>query len=118
MAFCPKGKFKNALASVLLGQKRGRQNKNQITIFDSTGLAVHDIATAGFVYGQPAKKYWHNYCPLIFLQEQITEISRQKRGNSDWFGGRCTNLFHVVNSAKSLKFQQNCVCYPNINLGA
>ncbi len=51
-----KRQVQNALPAVLLGQKRGRQNKNQITIFDSTGLAVHDIATAGFVYRTACQK--------------------------------------------------------------
>jgi len=43
------------LGEVLIGKKKGRQQDRDITIFDSTGLAIQDIALAEFVY-KKAKK--------------------------------------------------------------
>ena len=37
------------LGEVLLGRKRGRSSSAELTVFDSTGLAVHDIALADTV---------------------------------------------------------------------
>jgi alanine dehydrogenase len=38
------------LGDVLTGDAQGRQSDDDITIFDSTGLAVQDLAVAAFVY--------------------------------------------------------------------
>ena len=38
------------LGEVIVGKKRGRESENEITIFDSTGLAIQDISTASIVY--------------------------------------------------------------------
>jgi alanine dehydrogenase len=38
------------IGDVLIGNKTGRDNDKEITVFDSTGLAVQDIATAWKVY--------------------------------------------------------------------
>ncbi|HWR30960.1 MAG TPA: ornithine cyclodeaminase family protein [Negativicutes bacterium] len=40
------------IGQILLGQKAGRENDQEITLFDSTGLSVQDIATAAKVYQQ------------------------------------------------------------------
>jgi alanine dehydrogenase len=38
------------IGEVVAGRKKGRKNKKEITIFDSTGLAVQDIAIADIIY--------------------------------------------------------------------
>jgi len=38
------------LSDVVAGIKKGRDNDQEITIFDSTGLAIHDIICAGLAY--------------------------------------------------------------------
>ena len=38
------------LGDIIIDKKPGRENDGEITIFDSTGLAVQDIATAWYVY--------------------------------------------------------------------
>ncbi|MFQ6119775.1 MAG: ornithine cyclodeaminase family protein, partial [Methanosarcinales archaeon] len=38
------------LGEIIAGIKRGREEDNEITIFDSTGLAVQDVATANLIY--------------------------------------------------------------------
>jgi alanine dehydrogenase len=40
------------IGEVISGLKKGRQSSNEITIFDSTGLAVQDAATAWYVYNK------------------------------------------------------------------
>lgn len=45
-----KRKVTISLADVVSKRKKGRQSQHQITIFDSTGLGIHDIASAGFLF--------------------------------------------------------------------
>jgi alanine dehydrogenase len=50
-----KGLFKKeqihaTLGEIISGNKAGRINDEMITVFDSTGLAIEDIATAGMLY--------------------------------------------------------------------
>jgi len=45
----------STLGEIIAGTKPGRQDAQAITIFDSTGLAIEDIATAQLVY-QRAKE--------------------------------------------------------------
>lgn len=39
-----------SIGEIVAGLKPGRESENEITIFDSTGLAIQDIATATLVY--------------------------------------------------------------------
>lgn len=43
------------IGDIVAGKKKGRKSKKDITVFDSTGLAIQDIATAWTVY-QKAKE--------------------------------------------------------------
>lgn len=43
------------IGGILIGKKKGRETDDEITLFDSTGLAAQDIAAANIVY-QLAKK--------------------------------------------------------------
>jgi alanine dehydrogenase len=43
------------LGEVILGEKKGRLFKDEITLFDSTGLAVCDVAVANLVYKKALK---------------------------------------------------------------
>lgn len=43
------------LGEVVVGKKAGRTSIDEITVFDSTGLAIQDIATAWIVF-EKAKK--------------------------------------------------------------
>jgi alanine dehydrogenase len=38
------------LSEVITGRKRARRRDSDITVFDSTGLAIQDVATANMVY--------------------------------------------------------------------
>jgi alanine dehydrogenase len=40
----------STLGEVVAGIKKGRENEREITIFDSTGLAIQDVAVAKLVY--------------------------------------------------------------------
>lgn len=43
------------IGQIVSGKKKGRTNNNEITIFDSTGLAVQDIALANLIYNKAIK---------------------------------------------------------------
>ena len=38
------------LGEVLLKKKKGRHSRNDITVFDSTGLSVQDVAVGAWIY--------------------------------------------------------------------
>jgi ornithine cyclodeaminase/alanine dehydrogenase-like protein (mu-crystallin family) len=40
------------LCDVLAGRTRGRQHPDEITVFDSLGIAIEDLACAGLVYAR------------------------------------------------------------------
>lgn len=44
------------LGEVVVGKKPGRENEKEITIFDSTGLAIQDLYTANLVFKLAKKK--------------------------------------------------------------
>ncbi len=39
-----------SLGEIITGRKKGRASKDEITIFDSTGLAICDVAVASYIY--------------------------------------------------------------------
>ena len=43
------------LSDIIVGKKSGRTYEDEITVFDSTGLSLRDIAVASIVY-ERAKK--------------------------------------------------------------
>jgi ornithine cyclodeaminase/alanine dehydrogenase-like protein (mu-crystallin family) len=43
------------LGEIVVGKKQGRKDPKAITIFDSTGLAIEDIAVAKLVYDKAKK---------------------------------------------------------------
>ncbi len=54
------------IGEVVIGGKKGRKNSREITVFDSTGLAVQDIAIARLLYKKARKRgkgrfveFWH-----------------------------------------------------------
>lgn len=46
------GEIYGTLAEVVVGKKKGRANNRDITVFDSTGIAVEDIAVARLLFEQ------------------------------------------------------------------
>ena len=44
------------LGEVIAGRKKGRRSDSDITVFDSTGLAIQDVATADMVYRKALTK--------------------------------------------------------------
>jgi len=45
-----------SLGEIVSGKKRGRENDKEVTIFDSTGLAIQDLYTANLVYELAKRK--------------------------------------------------------------
>lgn len=52
------------LGEIVAGIKPGRTSTNEITVFDSTGLAIQDAATAELVYRRALEKKVGNYINL------------------------------------------------------
>lgn len=44
------------LSEIVAGKKKGRENSESITVFDSTGIAIEDIASAKFLYEKAKTK--------------------------------------------------------------
>ena len=44
------------IGQILIGEKKGRETNEEITLFDATGLAVQDIAAANIVFKQAKEK--------------------------------------------------------------
>ena len=55
-----------SLGEIIAGKKPGRKNNKDITIFDSTGIAIEDIAVAKLVYDKARKS--GNYLSLNFVE--------------------------------------------------
>lgn len=53
------------LGEVLIGKKEGRVSPKEITIFDSTGLAIQDVAVANLVYKSALKKKIGSYVKIF-----------------------------------------------------
>lgn len=43
------------IGEIILGRKPGRENPEEITIFDSVGMAVQDTVTAAAIYAKAVK---------------------------------------------------------------
>jgi ornithine cyclodeaminase/alanine dehydrogenase len=46
----PESHFYAELGEIITGQKKGRVNEQEITLFKSNGLAIQDVAAAKLVY--------------------------------------------------------------------
>ncbi len=44
------------IGQIIAGKKKGRTGEDEITVFDSTGLAIQDVAVADLIYRTAAKK--------------------------------------------------------------
>jgi ornithine cyclodeaminase/alanine dehydrogenase-like protein (mu-crystallin family) len=44
------------LADIIAGKRTGRTSADQITVFKSNGLAVEDIAVAGYIYEEALRR--------------------------------------------------------------
>ncbi len=54
------------LGEVIAGKKPGRTDSRQITIFDSTGIAIHDIAVGKLIFDRAKKS--SSYLSLDFIE--------------------------------------------------
>lgn len=52
------------LGEVITGKKKGRTSKDEITVFDSTGLAIQDVAVANYVYKEAVRRGFGRYANL------------------------------------------------------
>ncbi|MBI4283354.1 MAG: ornithine cyclodeaminase family protein [Chloroflexi bacterium] len=54
------------LGEIIIGKKPGRRDKRAITVFDSTGVAIEDIAVAKLIYEKAKQK--GGYLSLAFVE--------------------------------------------------
>ena len=59
------GDIYGTLGEIVAGIKPGRTDDGEITVFDSTGLAIQDVSTANHVYQQAALKGIGTYLKLF-----------------------------------------------------
>ncbi len=52
------------LGEVITGRVKARTSKDEITVFDSTGLAIQDVAVANYVYKEAVRKGMGSYANL------------------------------------------------------
>ncbi len=45
-----------SIGEIVNGEKKGRTNSSEITVFDSTGLAIQDVAVAHLIYRVACRK--------------------------------------------------------------
>ena len=53
------------LGDILTGKRRGRNSAQEITLFDSTGLAIQDIAVAKMVYERAVRKRLGKHIKIV-----------------------------------------------------
>ncbi|MDO8580276.1 MAG: alanine dehydrogenase [Candidatus Omnitrophota bacterium] len=53
------------LGSIVAGKKKGRTSENEITVFDSTGLAIQDTAVAHYVFQRATELKIGSYASFI-----------------------------------------------------
>ncbi|MBI4341080.1 MAG: ornithine cyclodeaminase family protein [Candidatus Omnitrophica bacterium] len=54
-----------SLGEVLIGRRRGRRAPRELTVFDSTGLAIHDVALAAEVFRRARRQRLGCRIPLV-----------------------------------------------------
>lgn len=54
------------IGQIVSGRKKGRINNIEITVFDSTGLAIQDLAVADLIYKKALKKKMGRWIGLVF----------------------------------------------------
>lgn len=52
------------IGQIVSGRKKGRTNNTEITVFDSTGLAIQDLAVANLIYNKALKSKKGNWINL------------------------------------------------------
>ncbi|MBI4650041.1 alanine dehydrogenase [Candidatus Desantisbacteria bacterium] len=53
------------IGEVVSGKKKGRTNNNELTVFDSTGLAIQDVAVANLIYQAAIRKKIGRWIELV-----------------------------------------------------
>lgn len=54
------------IGKIVSGKKKGRIHDKEITVFDSTGMAIQDVAIANLIYTKALKKKRGKWIPLMF----------------------------------------------------
>jgi ornithine cyclodeaminase/alanine dehydrogenase len=66
------------LSQIVLGEKPGRESEEEITLFDSTGTALQDVAAAAMVYKKAVEAGVGRFFDF-FLQKPLADLIAAKR---------------------------------------
>jgi alanine dehydrogenase len=67
------------LGEIITGRKPGRKDRNAITVFDSTGLAIEDIAVAKMIYEKARAS--GGYQSINFMDEAVYGTATKNLGS-------------------------------------
>ncbi len=67
------------LGEIITGKKPGRKDRNAITVFDSTGLAIEDIAVAKMIYEKARAS--GGYQSINFMDEAVSGAPAKNLGS-------------------------------------
>jgi alanine dehydrogenase len=67
------------LGEIIIGKKQGRKDLNLITVFDSTGLAIEDIAVAKMIYEKARAS--GGYQSINFMDEAVYGAAAKNLGS-------------------------------------
>jgi alanine dehydrogenase len=67
------------LGEIITGRKPGRKDRNSITVFDSTGLAIEDIAVAKLIYEKARAS--GGYQSINFMDEAVSGAPTKNLGS-------------------------------------
>jgi len=63
------------LGEIVIGRKAGRQSDAEVFVFDSTGMALQDVAAAALVYERARQRHVGRLVPLNQLDRRRTPLS-------------------------------------------
>ena len=67
------------LGEIITGRKPGRKDRHSITVFDSTGLAIEDIAVAKMIYEKARAS--GGYQSINFMDEAVYGATTKNLGS-------------------------------------
>jgi alanine dehydrogenase len=67
------------LGEIITGRKPGRRDRKSITVFDSTGLAIEDIAVAKMIYEKAMAS--GGYQSINFMDEAVSGAPTKNLGS-------------------------------------
>ncbi len=88
------------LGEVIAGKKKARAKDSDITVFDSTGLAIQDVATANLVYQKGVEGKYGNKIAQVLIHTSDFSIDEPSGYQMDFNFSFIIFLLSSTNSKK------------------